>query len=101
MVVLGGLNGKLCASDRYQPFFFWTNGSSQCTFHKSSCRGEGQMIATDKSTNKDATCRCDYTRGYSFVLQPTHITYCVPSEEDCSCYTKPCPDGYILNTGAV
>lgn len=59
------------------------------------------MISTVRSTSKDTTCRCDYTRGYSFVLQPKHITNCVPSEEDCSCYIKPCPHGYILNTGTV
>ncbi|CAC5377251.1 unnamed protein product [Mytilus coruscus] len=88
----------MCSFNRYQPFMFWTNGSSECTFKKSLCSGKGQVIVTDKLTRKDTTCRCDYRRGYSFVLQPKHITYCVPSEEDCSCYNKQCLGGYILNT---
>lgn len=101
IVLYGGLNGKLCSADRYQPFLFWTNGSSDCTFQKSLCKEEGQLISTERSTSKDATCRCDNSRGYSFVLQPKHTTYCLPSEEDCSCYIQQCVDGKILNAGTA
>ncbi|VDI38295.1 Hypothetical predicted protein [Mytilus galloprovincialis] len=89
----------MCAFNRYQPFMFWTNGSSECTFQKSLCSGEGQIIVTDQLTRKDTSCRCDYGRGYSFIIQPKNITHCVPSEEDCSCYNKRCIGGYILNAG--
>ena len=41
-------------------------------------------------TDKDTTCRCDYTKGYTFVTRPKHICYCVPTEEDCSCYRPIC-----------
>ncbi|XP_071123999.1 uncharacterized protein [Mytilus edulis] len=87
----------MCAFNRYQPFMFWTNGSSECTFQKSLCSGEGQMVVTDNLTRTDTTCRCDYRKGYSFVIQSKYITYCIPSEEDCSCYNKQCLGGYILN----
>ncbi|XP_071128153.1 uncharacterized protein [Mytilus edulis] len=97
LVILGSLNRKMCAFNRYQPFIFWTNGSSECIFQKSLCSGEGQII--DKLTRTDTTCRCDYMRGYSFVIQPKNILYCVPSKEDCSCYNKQCLGGYILNKG--
>lgn len=92
---------RFCALNRYQPFVFRTNGSSECTFQKSLCSGEGQIIVTDKYlvTRTDTTCRCDYERGYSFIIQPNNIAHCVPSEEDCSCYNKLCNDGYILNAG--
>ncbi|XP_052078024.1 uncharacterized protein LOC127715961 [Mytilus californianus] len=99
VVILGGLNGKMCSSNRYQPFMFWTNGSSECIFQKSVCSEEGQIIETDELTRKDISCRCDNTRGYSFVLQPKDITFCVPSQEDCSCYIEQCPAGHILNAG--
>lgn len=59
------------------------------------------MIETDNLSGEDTTCRCDNSRGYSFVLQPKHSTYCVPSEEDCSCHTNLCVDGNILNAGTV
>lgn len=59
------------------------------------------MIVNEYSASKDTTCRCDYARGYSFLLQPETITYCVPSEEDCSCYRKQCPDGHMLNAGIM
>lgn len=57
------------------------------------------MIVTEYSASEDTTCRCDYDRGYSFLSQPKHITYCIPSKEDCSCYRKQCPDGHMLNAG--
>lgn len=97
MVIQGGLNGRTCADGRYQPFIFWTNGSSEC-FQKPSCGVEGQLIVNEQSASKDRTCRCDYDRGYSFPLQPKTITYCVPSEEKCSCYRKQCPHGHTMYT---
>ncbi|XP_076080196.1 uncharacterized protein LOC143051010 [Mytilus galloprovincialis] len=77
---------------RYQPFQFQTNDSmSDCIYSKSICNGEGHIVYNDDSSKNDRTCRCDYKRNYSFIKTPRHVCYCLPSEEDCSCYIKSCP----------
>ncbi|CAC5358298.1 unnamed protein product [Mytilus coruscus] len=96
-VIVGNLDRRKCESTRYQPFTFSTNGRKTCIFEKTFCSEEGQIISNNGSTKVDRQCRCDYTRGYDFITKPNNGCYCVPSMEDCSCYQKPCPLGFILN----
>jgi hypothetical protein len=39
-VVIGGRTRKPCSDDRFQPFIFWTNGSSRCEYKRSECNEE-------------------------------------------------------------
>lgn len=88
-----------CSKNRYQPFIFKTNESmTDCVFAKSICREEGQIIYQGDSPKKDRTCRCDYAKNYAFIKIPRNFCYCIPSEEDCSCYMRSCPVNYILST---
>ncbi|CAC5424761.1 unnamed protein product [Mytilus coruscus] len=76
-----------------------TNESmSDCIFAKSLCSEEGQIVYEDGSTKDDTTCRCDYTRNYSFIKTPRHFCFCIPTEEDCSCYIQSCPVNLTLTT---
>ncbi|CAG2205881.1 unnamed protein product [Mytilus edulis] len=79
-----------CNTDRYQPIVFTTYGNSECILIKSKCAGEGQVVYSDESPSKDITCRCDYTRGYVHVSKPQNSCFCIPSEEDCSCFRVNC-----------
>ncbi|XP_063408958.1 uncharacterized protein LOC134692437 [Mytilus trossulus] len=90
MVIRGGLDGINCDKYRYQPIPFLTNASHQCLFQKTMCTEEGQVVANDSKTKADISCRCDYTNGYGFLTRPAHLCFCIPSEEDCSCYLKKC-----------
>ncbi|CAC5389062.1 unnamed protein product [Mytilus coruscus] len=99
-VLRGGLDADICSSERYQPWpiKFYTNVSTNCIFLKSTCNEEGQVIYGNGNRNTDITCRCDYNRGYDFVVKPRNPCFCVPSEEDCSCYLKMCQDSrYVLS----
>ena len=100
-VVIGGRTRKPCADDRFQPFKFWTNGSSRCEYKRSDCNEEGQVIFYNGSVRTDRRCRCDYTRNYDFVSRPINRCYCVPSEEDCSCYIRSCASGFLLTQGTL
>ncbi|VDI67986.1 titin [Mytilus galloprovincialis] len=93
-VLRGGLDADICSSERFQPWpiTFYTNVSTNCIFLKSKCNEEGQVLYGNGNRNTDATCRCDYTRGYDFLKKPRNPCFCIPSEEDCSCYLKKCPD---------
>ncbi|XP_052077404.1 uncharacterized protein LOC127715414 [Mytilus californianus] len=95
-ILLGGTTIKPCSEDRFQPFIFWTNGSSRCVFKKENCNQEGQVIHSNGTLQTNRMCRCDYTKNYDFVFKPKHGCFCLPSEEDCSCYVKPCQIGYSL-----
>lgn len=79
-------NFAKCRADRYQPKAFVTNGNTDCIFQKSSCSEEGQVVCKNLSTEEDAACICDYTKGYTFVSNTMNPCYCVPSKEDCSCF---------------
>ncbi|CAG2237453.1 unnamed protein product [Mytilus edulis] len=46
----------------------------------------------------DSACRCDHIKGYAFVNNPKERCYCIPSDEDCTCYKKFCPPSYILTS---
>lgn len=85
-VIMGSRTGRNCSTERYQPFKFWSNESSDCVYQKSLCNEIGQTTCQRRSTKEDTTCTCDHTKGYGFVTQPKNIQYCIPSKEDCSCY---------------
>lgn len=99
LVIAGNLDQRTCESTRYQPFRFSTNGMSTCVFEKTYCNEEGLIVFNNGSTKTDRQCRCDYTRGYDFISKPKHGCYCIPSMDDCSCYQKQCPQGFILSPG--
>lgn len=88
----GNLNAVLCSSIRYMPFIFVSNMSDECLYQKSKCNEEGQITYENRSTTYDTSCLCDFTKGYAFVTTPTNKCFCIPSEEDCSCYKKICED---------
>lgn len=93
-VLRGGLDADICSLERFQPWpiNFYTNVSTKCIFIKSLCHEEGQVVYDNGNRNRDTTCKCDYTKGYDFVVKPKKICFCIPWEEDCSCYIKTCPD---------
>lgn len=101
-VYTAGLRNIYCPNKKYyQPFPVWSNGSSQCSSLKSKCNGEGQMVSDMRSTSEDAVCRCDYTIGYGFVTTPKRKCFCIPLEEDCSCYIVKCPGNSRLTQGKI
>ncbi|CAC5422511.1 unnamed protein product [Mytilus coruscus] len=97
----GTLDGDSCDHDFYQPFKFLSSGNSRCVHKTSYCNEEGQVVYSNGTVENDILCRCDYTKGYDFIIRPKHPRSCVPSEEDCSCYHKRCSAGYILPPGML
>lgn len=98
--IIGSFERVPCANDRFQPITFWTN-SNLCKFGKSVCTDEGQVLFSLGTAKTDSTCRCDYTKGYDFVVRPKSSCFCFPSEEDCSCYIRNCPSGFVLSPGMI
>ncbi|CAC5410004.1 unnamed protein product [Mytilus coruscus] len=99
-IYAGDFSRGKCLRNRFQPFSYWTNGSvSDCIFVKSTCSAEGQVVYKDNSSKEDTACRCDNVKNYSFIKNPKHICFCIPSQEDCSCYIKSCPVNYTLSAG--
>ncbi|VDI74723.1 Hypothetical predicted protein [Mytilus galloprovincialis] len=96
-VISGTFRNVRCSEGRYQPVRFWSNQSSVCMNLKSKCNGFGEIVYNNISSINDATCRCDYTRGYAFVSKPRNKCFCVPLEEDCSCYIKECSTNTSLS----
>ncbi|CAG2210867.1 unnamed protein product [Mytilus edulis] len=96
-VISGTFRNVRCSDGRYQPVRFWSNQSSVCMNLKSECNYFGEIVYNNRSTIYDATCRCDYTRGYAFVSEPQNKCFCIPSEEDCSCYIKECSTNTSLS----
>lgn len=90
IVILGNFDSKYCFESRYQPFKYWTNVSSDCIFLRSKCKEEGQVMYST-GPDHDTTCRCDHTKGYDFITKPHNLCFCIPSQEDCSCYKRNCP----------
>lgn len=89
-----------CVQQRFQPIKFQTNAKmSDCVFSKTLCSEKGQVVYKDNSSKYDTTCRCDYTKNFSFIKTPRHLCFCKPTEEDCSCYIKSCPVNLTLSTG--
>ncbi|XP_076089957.1 uncharacterized protein LOC143061987 [Mytilus galloprovincialis] len=97
-VLRGGIDAEVCSVERFQPFpiRFYTNVSTNCIFFKSFCNEDGQVVYDHGNRNTDTTCRCDYRRGYTFLVSPKNPCFCKPSQEDCSCYLKTC-----LNTSRI
>ncbi|CAC5408762.1 unnamed protein product [Mytilus coruscus] len=97
-IYAGDFSREKCIQKRFQPFIFWTNGSvSDCIFVKSVCSAEGQVVYRDNSTKDDRACQCDYEKNYAFIKTPRKFCFCIPTEEDCSCYIKSCPIDYTLS----
>lgn len=88
-----------CSAERYQPIRFWSNKDTDCLLLKTKCNELGQIVYDSRSTDNNAACRCDYTRGYAFVSQPRNQCFCIPSEEECSCLIKQCPNNTTLSPG--
>ncbi|XP_052097936.1 carboxy-terminal kinesin 2-like [Mytilus californianus] len=96
-VITGSLRNVDCSSKQYQPFSLWSNISGVCLYQKTPCVGQGQVIFSNGSLIEDRKCRCDYTKGYTFIQRPKQNCSCNPSEEDCSCYISECPGGSVLS----
>lgn len=79
-----------CNIGRFQPIVFTTDGNSGCIFQKSKCDEEGQVVFSNGTSDYDIACRCDYTKGYTFVSNPNNACFCEPFKEDCSCYKENC-----------
>lgn len=66
------------------------------------CNNEGQVVYNKGSTVQDRRCRCDHTKGYSFVKSTRKdVCSCSPTYDDCSCYHTRCKKGYILSPGKI
>ncbi|XP_052063975.1 uncharacterized protein LOC127704118 isoform X2 [Mytilus californianus] len=92
------LNAKRCPVSRYQPFAYWTNDENRCIYQNSNCTAEGQhLLSRSGTTTADITCRCDYRKGYSYLIRPNDPCNCKPNEEDCSCYIKFCNEDHALS----
>ncbi|XP_071138866.1 uncharacterized protein [Mytilus edulis] len=100
-ILRGGIYSDICSVERYQPFpiKFYTNTSTNCTFLRSFCHEEGQVLYDQGNRTTDASCRCDHRHGYDFLIKPNNQCFCKPSQEDCSCYLKICQNSiHILSS---
>lgn len=95
-VISGMLDSRPCGPERFQPFALLPNTSSRCVIRKSQCNREGQVVYSNGTTTRDRSCRCNYIDNFVFVTKPKTKCYCIPSEEDCSCYSKACDVDYYL-----
>lgn len=93
-IIRGNIDRERCSDKRYQPYPFNTLRNIKCVFIKSFCNEEGQVTVKNGLAFEDRVCNCDYSKGYAFTLTPRKLIYCIPSEEDCSCYKKSCPEEY-------
>ncbi|XP_052077356.1 uncharacterized protein LOC127715361 [Mytilus californianus] len=95
-VIRQNLDSEDCTFERFQPFTFSTEGYSDCIYSKSACEDKGFVNHNNGSATDDRNCRCDYNNGYAFVLKPRHNYFCIPSQEDCSCYQHRCEESFRL-----
>lgn len=96
----GNFDTESCRNNRFQPFPFSTTKSNDCIFMKTLCSGEGQIVHSNGTSRHDRECRCDYTRGFSFLSNRIkRRCHCDPTTEDCSCFKKVCGKGEILSPG--
>ncbi|XP_076072014.1 uncharacterized protein LOC143043719 [Mytilus galloprovincialis] len=93
----GTLDGDLCEKNFYQPFPFNSSGNSRCVYQKSHCSEAGQVIYSNGTSKANIECRCDHMKGYDFLHRPKNLCFCVPFEEDCTCYLKICSSDDILS----
>ncbi|VDH93208.1 Hypothetical predicted protein [Mytilus galloprovincialis] len=99
-VLRGGIDADECSKERYQPsgYTLYTNASTNCILLKSFCNEEGQVVYDHGNRTTDATCICNYRRGFAFLIKPNNPCYCKPSQEDCSCFLKICSNSsHILS----
>lgn len=82
----GDLNSEICPKDLFQRKYSWSNEQSKCLFQKSFCHEEGEIIYSNGNTTEDRHCVCDRANGYKFISHPRNRQYCIPFEEDCSCF---------------
>lgn len=85
-------------ADRYQPFGLQSFQPS-CVWLISKCGEPGQVAFSDGNASTDTACLCNFKEEWAFVSKPINGCSCLPSENDCSCYRKRCPDGYVLSPG--
>ncbi|XP_063428737.1 uncharacterized protein LOC134711787 isoform X2 [Mytilus trossulus] len=98
----GNLNSEICSEGEFQFNSSWSNEQSRCLFEKSLCNEEGQIIYSDENSIRDRRCTCDHTNGYKFTTYPINRHYCVPFDEDCSCYRDMTQeDSYTLDIKIV
>lgn len=90
---------ETCPVPSYQPFLFRSNELYKCAYLKSMCSSDGQVEVNDGTITSDKACRCDFKRGFAFVIRPQNQSACIPSQEDCSCYSKRCEIRQHLNPG--
>ncbi|XP_071139634.1 uncharacterized protein [Mytilus edulis] len=96
-IYVGDFSRGKCKSDRFQPFKFFTNESmTDCYYAKSNCSEEGQILQEKSSSKEDRRCRCNHEKNYAFIKTPRNVCFCIPTEEDCSCYIKSCPVNQTL-----
>ncbi|CAC5409418.1 unnamed protein product [Mytilus coruscus] len=95
-IIKGYRRNTNCSASRYQPFKFYSSQLSKCVFIKSSCSEEGQLIFSPGSTTNDRTCGCNYTEGCTFLVKPKSHRFCIPEQEDCTCYVTSCPKNNVL-----
>lgn len=100
-IIRGSLDGKPCNENKFQPFKFWTNSSSDCVFEKTYCIEEGQVVFDKGNSTSDRKCRCDYLSGYAFVTRPKNHCFCDPELEDCSCYLLSCKKLEVITPGKL
>lgn len=101
-IYVGDFSRGECKQDRFQPFKFYTNESmTDCYYAKSNCSDEGQIMQTENSSKEDRGCRCNHEKNYSFIKTPRNVCFCIPTEEDCSCYIKSCPVNQTLSAGII
>ncbi|XP_076097443.1 uncharacterized protein LOC143067791 [Mytilus galloprovincialis] len=86
-----------CEAEKYQPFNFLSNENHRCYFVKSYCAEEGQIEHMIGDEASDRTCKCDYTKQYAFHTIPRNKVFCIPSEEECTCFKKTCPTNQTMN----
>ncbi|XP_071164577.1 uncharacterized protein [Mytilus edulis] len=86
-----------CEAEKYQPFNFLSNVNHRCYFVKSYCAEEGQIEHMKGDELSDRTCKCDYTKQYAFHTIPRNKVFCIPSEEECTCFQKTCPTNQTMN----
>lgn len=79
---------RSCTKHLYQPFPVWSSEISDCEYKKSACNGIGQIICYIGNAKEDATCGCDYKKGY---IINSKKKCCSPSlSGDCNCQYRSC-----------
>lgn len=94
----GNPDAAKCSDGYFAPFISWSNDNVECTYQKSLCTEEGQVLLENGSESDDIKCVCDYRRGYQYIVKPKHDCSCSPMKEDCTCILKRCHDEGLIHT---